>query len=74
MYSSNYGRRKFCYFCRKKVEEIDYKDTQGLRRHLGIWLKIRPAKDTGTCAKHQRKVTEAIKRARFMALLAYSTR
>jgi len=72
--NSNFGRRKFCYFCRKKIEEIDYKDIQQLRRYLGIWSKIRPAKDTGTCSNHQHKVTQAIKRARFMALLAYTTR
>lgn len=69
-----FGKKKFCYFCRKKIEEIDYKDTASLKRHLGIWSKIRPAKDTGTCSKHQRLITQAVKRARFLALIPYVSR
>lgn len=72
--NSNFGRKKFCYFCRKKIEDIDFKDTNSMKRHLGIWSKIRPSKDTGTCTKHQRMLTRAIKYARFMALMPYSTR
>lgn len=71
MYS--FGRRKVCYFCRKKIEEIDYRNAELLHRYLGIWSKIKPAKDTGACAKHQRRLTQAIKRARFLALLPYTT-
>jgi len=70
----NFGRRKVCYFCRKKIEIIDYRDSMTLRRFLGIWSKIKSAKDTGSCSKHQRQLTEAMKRARFLALLPYSTR
>jgi small subunit ribosomal protein S18 len=72
--NNNYGRKKFCNFCRKKIEEIDYKDISTLKRYLGIWSKIKGAKDTGNCSKHQRRVTEAIKRARFMAILPYVSR
>ena len=71
---NNFGRKKVCFFCRKKIEDIDYKDPNSLRRYLGIWSKIKPAKDTGTCSKHQRRLTHAIKRARYLALIPYSTR
>lgn len=74
MYKYNFGRKKFCSFCRKKIEQIDYKDAQALKKYMGIWSKIRPAKDTGLCSKHQRRLAQAIKRARFLALLPYSTR
>lgn len=69
-----YNFKKSCNFCKKKIEDIDYKDTQGLRRHLGIWGKIRSAKETGTCSRHQRLLTHAIKRARFMAFLPFTER
>lgn len=68
------GRMRTCYFCKKKIGEIDYKDIDTLKRYLGIWSKIRRASETGNCAKHQRRLTQAIKRARFMALLPYVTR
>ena len=71
---NNFGRKKVCYFCRKKIEDINYKDPSSLKRYLGIWSKIKSAKDTGTCSKHQRRLTEAIKRSRFLALMPYSTR
>ena len=74
MNNFSYGRKKVCNFCRKKIEEIDYKDVNNLRRYMGIWSKIKSAKDTGTCSKHQRKLTQAIKRARYMAMLPYLTR
>lgn len=67
-------RKKECQFCRRKVGAIDYKDSQTLGRYLTPWAKIRPAKDTGNCARHQRGLDEAIKRARFLALLPYTTR
>jgi len=69
-----YSRRKSCYFCRKKIKEISYTDIQTLRRFLGVWSKIKPAKNTGTCTKHQRMLSKAIKRARFLALLPYVSR
>ena len=61
-------RRKVCQFCADKVESIDYKDAAKLRRFVSERGKIM----TGTCAKHQRELATAIKRARVMALLPYS--
>lgn len=65
------GRRKVCAFCADKVEAIDYKDTAKLRRYVSERAKILPRRVTGTCAKHQRMVTTAVKRARYMALMPY---
>ncbi|MBR3290182.1 MAG: 30S ribosomal protein S18 [Clostridia bacterium] len=65
------GRRKVCAFCVDKVETIDYKDVARLRRHLSERGKILPRRVTGTCARHQRALTVAIKRARQIALLPY---
>ena len=65
------GRRKVCAFCVDKVESIDYKDVARLRRHLSERGKILPRRVTGTCARHQRELTVAIKRARQIALLPY---
>ena len=67
------GRRKVCAFCVDKVEEIDYKDTARLRKFTSDRGKILPRRVTGTCACHQRELTSAIKRARHVALLPYST-
>ncbi len=64
-------KRRFCSFCKNKVEYIDYKDTYGLRRHMSDKGKIRPRRITGTCAQHQRDLAISVKRAREMALLAY---
>lgn len=66
-------RRKVCAFCSDKIEMIDYKDTQRLRRYLSERGKIVPRRVTGTCARHQRQLTTAIKRARHLALLPYVT-
>ncbi len=65
-------RRKVCQFCQDKVSEIDYKDVARLRRFVTEKGKIVSRRQTGTCAKHQRELTTAIKRARYMALLPYS--
>ncbi|MBQ7936366.1 MAG: 30S ribosomal protein S18 [Clostridia bacterium] len=64
-------RRKVCAFCVDKVTEIDYKDTAKLRKFISERAKILPRRVTGTCAKHQRQLTSAIKRARVIALLPY---
>ena len=64
-------RRKVCAFCVDKVENIDYKDIPRLRRYLSERAKIVPRRVTGTCARHQRQLTIAIKRARHLALLPY---
>ena len=65
------GRRKVCQFCVDKCEYIDYKDIAKLRKFMSERAKILPKRATGTCAKHQRMLTEAIKRARQVALLPY---
>ena len=66
-------RRKVCQFCVDKCEHIDYKDAAKLRRFISERSKILPRRTTGTCAMHQRQLTEAIKRARQIALLPYVT-
>lgn len=66
-------RRKVCEFCERKVAEVDYKDVLTLKKFISERGKILPRRATGTCAKHQRKVTEAIKRARNVALLPYTS-
>ncbi len=64
-------RRKVCQFCVDKMTHVDYKDTARLRKYLSERGKILPRRTTGTCAMHQRQLTEAIKRARQIALLPY---
>ena len=65
------GRKKFCAFCVDKIHYIDYKDVPRLRRYLSDRGKIVPRRVTGTCARHQRQLTTAIKRARHLAFLPY---
>jgi len=65
------ARRKVCQFCVDKVESIDYKDISRIRKFVTEKGKILPSRQTGTCAKHQRELTTAIKRARYMGLLHY---
>ena len=67
-----FGRRKVCRFCTEKGLAIDYKDVKTLRNFMTERGKIIPRRIYGNCAKHQRQVTEAIKRARQIALLPYS--
>ena len=64
-------RKKVCSFCVDKVAHIDFKDTAKLRRYLSERGKILPRRMTGTCAKHQRQLSTAIKRARTIALMPY---
>ena len=65
------GRKKVCAFCVDKVENIDYKDIAKLRRYMSERAKIVPRRVTGTCARHQRQLTVAVKRARHLAMLPY---
>lgn len=65
-------RRKVCSFCVDKVDHIDYKDVAKLRRFITERGKILPRRISGNCAKHQRQVTVAIKRARNIALLPFT--
>lgn len=67
-------RRKYCFFCKEGVEQVDYKDYGTLRRFMSERGKIRSRRTTGACRRHQRQVASAIKRAREVALLPYSSR
>ena len=64
-------RPKVCQFCVDKVKSIDYKQADMLRRFVSERGKIRPRRQTGTCARHQRHLTTAIKRARHLAMLPF---
>ncbi|MDD4496287.1 MAG: 30S ribosomal protein S18 [Eubacteriales bacterium] len=66
-------RRKVCNFCIDKVDSIDYKDLAKLRKYISERGKILPRRISGNCAKHQRNLTVAIKRARHIALLPYTS-
>ncbi|MEE0970416.1 MAG: 30S ribosomal protein S18 [Clostridia bacterium] len=68
---NNRKRKKVCIFCADKVAFIDYKDSAKLRKFISERGKILPRRISGTCAKHQRELTTAIKRARQVALLPY---
>ncbi len=73
MINKKRGRRKkkICVFCAEKATSIDYKDVAKLRKYVSERGKILPRRITGNCAKHQRLLTTAVKRARHVALLAY---
>ncbi len=64
-------RKKVCVFCGKEQGEIDYKDVNKLKRYISERGKILPRRITGNCAKHQRALTAAIKRARHVSLMPY---
>jgi small subunit ribosomal protein S18 len=66
-------KRRQCNFCADKIEYVDYKDISKLRRYITERGKILPRRITGNCANHQRQITIAIKRARTMALLPYTS-
>lgn len=67
------SRRKICQFCHDHVREIDYKDaSRFMKRYISDRGKIEPRRKTGTCAKHQRRLSVALKQARHMALLPYT--
>jgi small subunit ribosomal protein S18 len=65
-------RKKVCMLCVDKLDEIDYKDVDKVKKFVSDKGKILPRRVTGTCAKHQRKVVEAVQRARHIALLPYT--
>ncbi len=67
-----FQRRRVCAFCVDKIEKVDYKDVNTLRRFVSDHGQIDSRRRTGTCARHQRLVTVAVKRARFLALLPYT--
>ncbi|TET26885.1 MAG: 30S ribosomal protein S18 [Dehalococcoidia bacterium] len=66
------SKRKFCSFCSNHIKVIDYKDPTKLNQYISGRSKIEPRRRTGTCAKHQRTLALAIKRARHLALLPYA--
>jgi small subunit ribosomal protein S18 len=66
-----FRRKKFCKFSADGVTEIDYKDLNTLRQYISETGKIVPSRITGTCARFQRQLSTAIKRARFLALIPY---
>ena len=67
-----YSRPRVCQFCTDSEITIDYKNPELLRRYIPEAGKIRPRRQTGTCAKHQRELARAIKRARHLAFLQFS--
>ncbi len=69
-----YTRAKVCQFCSDKNLKIDYKDSNLLKRYIDDTGKIRPRRQTGACAKHQRAVAKAIKNARHVALLPFDSK
>ena len=69
----NKRRKKVCTFCADKIDYIDYKDTRRFSKNLSERAKILPRRVTGTCARHQRQLTIAVKRARHLALIPYIT-
>lgn len=71
-YNRSRGRRKVCGYCVDKLEHIDFKDVNRLKKYVSEQGKILPKRMTGMCAKHQRQLTVAIKRARHLALMPYS--
>ncbi|GEA14602.1 MAG: small subunit ribosomal protein [Moorella sp. (in: firmicutes)] len=66
------SRKRVCSFCVDKIEQVDYKDVNRLRRYISERGKILPRRISGNCAHHQRQLTTAIKRARILALLPYT--
>jgi small subunit ribosomal protein S18 len=67
-------RKKVCFFCKEKVDHIDYKDVNLLKKFVSDKGKIRPRRVTGNCSQHQKRLALAIKSAREMALLPYTSR
>jgi len=60
-----------CYFCQKGIEEIDFRETEIIRKFLSALAKIKSKKKTGLCSRHQRNLAKAIKKARFLGLLPF---
>lgn len=66
--------KRKCELCAEQIKSIDYKDVNALKRFVSSYGKILPKRITGTCAKHQRIITRAIKRARYLALIPFIER
>ncbi len=72
--SQSQPEKKVCYFCQNKIDKIDFKDAYLIRRFMNSQGKIYPPKRHGTCARHQRTLAKAIKKARVMALVPFVAR
>ncbi|MBQ4137129.1 MAG: 30S ribosomal protein S18 [Clostridia bacterium] len=72
-FRANRKRKKVCIFCADKIDYIDYKDVARLRKFTSERAKILPRRISGACAKHQRQITVAIKRARVVALMPFTS-
>jgi len=68
------ANKKSCFFCKRRVNQIDYRDAAVLEKYLSSWAKIKPGRESGLCAGHQRKLVRAIKHARYLSLLPYTKR
>lgn len=66
-----FEKEKQCYFCTHGIQDIDYKELKVLQKFVSPYHKIYPRRRTGVCSRHQRKLARAVKRARFLALIAY---
>jgi len=67
-------KEKHCYYCVNGLKDVDYKNVQVLRKFVSSYGKIAPKRRSGLCSKHQRKAAQAIKRARIMALMPFTSR
>ncbi|MFA6553192.1 MAG: 30S ribosomal protein S18 [Patescibacteria group bacterium] len=65
---------KACHFCTNGIDDLEYREVRVMQKYLSSYAKILPRKKTGICSKHQRMLAQAVKRARFMALIPYTTR
>ncbi|MBI4920097.1 30S ribosomal protein S18 [Candidatus Azambacteria bacterium] len=68
------NQKNICYFCAQNIQDVDYKNTEILRHFISAQAKIMPRRRSHLCAKHQRKLATAVKRARTMALLSFTAR
>lgn len=66
--------KRHCHFCVNGLKDVDYKDTQLLKRFVSSFMKIAPQRRTGLCAKHQRKVANAIKQSRIAGFMAFTNK
>lgn len=67
----NLPTKKYCYFCKEEIDYIDFKNAKLLSKYISRYAKIEPRRRSGACAKHQRLISAAIKKSRFMALMPF---
>ncbi|PIZ99118.1 MAG: 30S ribosomal protein S18 [Candidatus Komeilibacteria bacterium CG_4_10_14_0_2_um_filter_37_10] len=66
--------KKYCYFCTNAIKEVDYKNIQIIQKFLSSYGKIAPRQRSGVCSPHQRQLAQAVKRARYLSLLPYTSK